>query len=90
MKPLITIALVGLCLVGCITVRATLGMSETDFTRQYKTAEAVKLAQDGDVYKMNLYVQGIYKSKYFYFQEGKLVRVDDGQRRPDVIIQVQQ
>ena len=85
MKKLIFIALVALT--SCKTVYVNLGMPENEFTSKYCMAENVQLSASGDIYRMLMYVNGRRMYKFFYFEQSKLVRVDEGERQPDVVIQ---
>jgi len=86
--PLIALLIVVL-LYSCKTVYVYVGMPENEFQHKYKQAELIEMNSQRHVYRINVYANGIWETKFIYFTEGKLTQVDEGQRQPDVIIQHQ-
>ena len=74
-------------LVSCHTTKFTMGMSVEDFTRQNSNADLVESKPGGwYIYRANTHNSRVNKTMFYYFAYGKLVQVDEGQRRPDVVI----
>jgi hypothetical protein len=85
MKKLIFIALV--FIIGCKAPQFYLGMNELDFKKRNHSAQIVEASQQRTVYKQINYPFGApAKVKFFYFQGGKLIGMDEGTRQPDLII----
>ncbi len=72
---------------SCDAPQFAVGMSEEEFKRKNKV-ELVYADTDQTIYKkVNYPLGGALVVKFFYFQEGKLVRFYQGQQEPDVIIE---
>lgn len=84
MKKLFFIALLFLC--SCHTTQFFLGMSEIEFTSKNHNADLVKAAEGSSIYRCNTHNGHINKTMFYYFRDGKLVQVDEGERVPDFII----
>jgi hypothetical protein len=81
MKKLIYIlplALMFSCM-GMLTVVADLGMTEQEFRRKNMGYDVVELWGNVKVYRVQHSHSEI--PKYVYFEDGKLVRMDEGQMR---------
>ena len=93
MKKLITIIGVSLCLflLSCAAQRQyAIGMSETDFKNQNHHAELVQAAGNVTVYRITKVKWASWDNptKYYYFKNGVLAIIDEGQRTPDVVVQL--
>lgn len=79
----ITIALsLILAIAACKLPSYTIGMSEAEFKSKHKwTAEVVEQTVDHAVYKVQISAidEKRKRYQYFYFDNGKLVRLDEGQ-----------
>jgi hypothetical protein len=83
---LLTIALI--TLFSCKSYPVTLGMSEADFLQHNK----VKLVEAKDhltIYKKQQDAATHFnpETKFYYFRDGKLVEINEGQRTPDIIVE---
>jgi len=75
-------------LASCKAPMYTIGMNEQDFLKHNKVT-AVKQTESISIYKKINYPFGAPAIvKFFYFQNGKLIQVDEGQRAVDYRIQV--
>ena len=80
-KILVSLSLI-LALATCKLPSYTVGLSEADFKAKHKwTAQVSEQTADHAVYKMQTNFQDEKRKryKYFYFENGKLVRQDEGQ-----------
>jgi hypothetical protein len=72
---------------SCKAPRYAMGMSEFAFLANNKV-ETIEQSQHISVYKKVNYPFGAPAvTKFFYFKDGKLVEVNEGERTPDVIIE---
>jgi hypothetical protein len=68
----------------------TIGMTEAQFTSQHKlNLQLVEATARRSVYKRAVSADdnGNFTVMYYYFVDGKLVRMQQDERRPDVIIE---
>jgi len=82
MKKLIATFSIILALAACKLPSYTIGMNEADFKSKHKyTAEVVEQTAEHSVYKVQTSFQDEKRKRYqfFYFENGKLVRLDEGQ-----------
>lgn len=82
MKKFTVIVAFILAVSSCKVPVYTIGMSETEFRSQHKlTAQVVEQTANHAVYKIQTSFQDEKKKRYqfFYFENGKLVRLDEGQ-----------
>jgi hypothetical protein len=87
MKILILTILVLLC-ISCKAPQYTIGMNETDFLK-HNRVEVVKQTPQISIYKKVNYPFGTAPiTKFFYFQNGKLIQVDEGERAPDYNLKI--
>lgn len=64
-----------------------IGMTEEKFLQKNKL-KTVKATERESIYsKTNYPFGGSPQTKFFYFRNGKLVQVDEGVQRPDVIVE---
>lgn len=84
MKKLILIAM--LALASCTTAHYAIGMSESEFLRMNKSASAETQSVSYSVYRLHYHTGRGEGTQFFYFQDGVLVKVDKGVRKPDIII----
>ena len=85
MKKYIFVAL--LFILSCKAPEYVIGMNEQDFLGHNSVA-VVEQTEDHSIYKKTNYpFGGAPITKFFYFSNGKLIRVDIGKRSPDVIIE---
>ena len=89
MKKLTTILFALFILSGCKVPVYTIGMTETEFKAHNRMADVVELTPHRTVYKKpdHFDEKNRMHYKYFYFEDGKLVRLDEGERKPDIIIE---
>lgn len=84
-----TIILIVLIVSSCKAPVYTIGMSEKEFLK-HNRVQAVEQTTTVSVYKKVNYPFGAPAvTKFFYFQNGQLAEVNEGQRQPDIIIQNQ-
>lgn len=62
-----------------------MGMSEGEFKRKNTGERAVYMKDNVTVYKIDP-LEG--SALFYYFKNGVLVKVDEGQRNPDVVVEV--
>lgn len=89
MKLLPALAL--LCLVaasGCKTPQFALGTTEADF-KSKSHPQLVSMNKDMTIYMLSIHKMSEYENIFYYFVDGKLVQVDHGVSKPDVLIQNQ-
>ncbi|MGY3212313.1 hypothetical protein [Mucilaginibacter sp. HD30] len=82
MKKLVVSLSLILALAACKLPSYTIGMSETEFKSKHKwTAQVSEQTADHTVYKVQISLQDEKRKRYqyFYFENGKLVRLDEGQ-----------
>ena len=72
---------------SCKAQSYPIGMPERDFLAKTKSELIEKTAFEAVYRKTNQPFGGDYQIRYFYFQRGVLVRIDQGVRGPDLIIQ---
>ena len=80
-KILVSISLI-LALATCKLPSYTVGLSKADFKAKHKwTAQVSEQTADHTVYKVQTNFQDEKRKRYqyFYFENGKLVRQDEGQ-----------
>jgi len=80
-KIVVSISLI-LALAACKLPSYTIGMSEAEFKSKHKwTAQVSEQTADHTVYKVQTNFQDEKRKRYqyFYFENGKLVRQDEGQ-----------
>ena len=90
MKILSLLAL--LCLLAvyaCKTPSYSLGTTEAEFKAHSRSAKLISMNKDMTVYLLSAHKMSEYENIYYYFVDGKLIQVDHGVRRPDVLIQNQ-
>lgn len=84
----ITLACICLLITSCKAPQYTIGMSESEFLR-HNRVEAVKQTETVSIYKKVNYPFGSQPVvKFFYFSNGKLVQVDQGERAPDYNLKI--
>ena len=75
-------------LVACKAPMYTIGMTEQDFLK-HNNVMAVKQNQEVSIYKkVNYPFGGAPIVKFFYFQYGKLVQMDEGERAVDYNLRI--
>lgn len=63
-------------------------MSETEFKKHNHNAELVSASTNTSIYRISKVVlTWTPGSKFYYFINGLLTKIDEGQTRPDIIIQ---
>ena len=73
---------------GCKTPVYSLGMSENEFTAHYKgVTTLVEKSAERTVYRRESTSMIPKPTMYYYFVNGKLVRIDEGERKPYVIVE---
>ena len=80
-KLTVTLSLI-LALAACKLPSYTIGMSEAEFKSKHKwTAQVTEQTANHTVYKIQTSFQDEKRKhyQYFYFENGKLVRLDEGQ-----------
>ncbi|TSD66424.1 hypothetical protein FFF34_003200 [Inquilinus sp. KBS0705] len=91
MKKLLFLILLSVVIFsGCKLPSYTIGMNETQFKSQNKwTANLVEASAERTVYRIpDTAMPGQPVTyMYYYFVDGKLVRIDQGERQPTVIIE---
>lgn len=91
MKTLSLLALLCLFIISCKAPQFYIGMNELDFQKHNRSAQVIEASEQRTVYKQINYPFGApAKVKFFYFHDGKLFRMDEGVRKPDLSIQVSQ
>ena len=85
MKKIHFVLFLIICLLeACAAPNFILGTSESDFVTKCKRAVIVESSSAGKVYSVG---DGIYTEKrFYYFQNGILIRLDAGVSRPDIRI----
>ena len=72
---------------SCKSTYYYIGMSQSEFLAKNKKAVPRQETVDVSVYEIGRQPFGkAYVQKFFYFENGKLVQVDNGERQPDIII----
>ena len=85
MKNLLLITLLCLMFAACKVPVYDLGMTEREFTAHDKILTmVVEKSAERSVYKRLADANGKYM--FYYFTDGKLTRIDEGERKPDLII----
>ncbi len=90
MKKLLPILLLAAFIAGCKLPTYTLGMTESQFKSQNKwTANLVEASAERTVYRIpdNALPGQPVTYMYYYFVDGKLTRIDQGERQPTVVIE---
>jgi hypothetical protein len=91
MKKLSFILLLTITISSCMvqTRNYNLGMSETEFTSKDKWLISVaEKSTERTVYKkITGQEHNHYTYLYYYFVDGKLVRIDEGEKQPNVVIE---
>lgn len=90
MKKVFFILSLASVLAGCKIPVYTIGMTEAEFTGQHKlNLELVEATAHHSVYKRANSVddKGNQTYMYYYFADGKLVRMQEDEHRADVIIE---
>ncbi|MGY4537016.1 hypothetical protein ACVW0P_001430 [Mucilaginibacter sp. UYNi724] len=86
MKKLLFVVL-ATSLFACSQKTLTLGTSEADFLKQRKNASLVMMSPEMTVYKI---FKGPYNrdrgTRFYYFHDGKLFLIDQGEKRPNIVI----
>jgi len=88
-KHLVGVILLFIMLVttSCKSTYYYIGMSQSEFLAKNKKAVPRKETVEESIYEIGRQPFGkAYVQKFFYFQNGKLVQVDNGERQPDIII----
>ena len=84
--PILSLLLL-LFITSCKTPVYTLGMSEDEFTAHHKAAtDLVEKSAQRTVYRRENRTFIPKPTQYFYFVDGKLVRIDEGERKPYVVL----
>lgn len=88
MKTLPRLAVMAmLCLFSCKAPQYTIGMNEQDFVK-HNRVNVVEQAEHYSIYKKTNYPFGAAPvTKFFYFVDGRMVKMDSGERMPDFIIE---
>ena len=89
MKKLLFFGLLSLSIItGCKTQIYSIGTSEAEFRAHNKGADLIEQTEHTTVYKK--YDHSMFQStgdKYYYFKDGKLVRIDvTGPNTADIVI----
>jgi hypothetical protein len=85
MKKLFVFMLIGI--ISCRAPRFYMGENEEEFLR-HNRVELVKASGRVSIYKkVNYPFGGAPITKFFYFTDGKLSQVDEGERSPDIIVE---
>ncbi len=90
MKKAFLILSLASVLAGCKVPVYTIGMTETEFTAKQKlNLQLVEATAHRSVYKraIDFDDKGKQIFMYYYFSDGKLVRMKEDERRPDVVIE---
>jgi hypothetical protein len=78
-----------LAMCSCSAKRYTMGMSENEFRKHNGGAKLVYQDVNGSVYRITKVVMTTNPgSKFYYFTDGKLTRIDEGQRKADIAIDI--
>jgi hypothetical protein len=73
---------------SCKTPIYSLGTSETEFTAHHKGATTlVEKSAERTVYRRSARTFSSDPDYYYYFVNGKLTRIDEGERKPYVIVE---
>jgi hypothetical protein len=88
MKILTKLAVLALiCFASCKAPMYVMGMNEQEFIK-HNNVNVVEQTEHYAIYKKTNYPFGAPAvTKFFYFVDGKLVRMDTGERMPDFIIE---
>jgi uncharacterized protein YcfL len=94
MKKLFAILLLSFALSGCAVKQYTIGMSETEFTASQKyNLSLVEATQGRSVYKRVVEAdaqrQRVVANMYYYFKEGRLVRMERVEEPKPAIVVVE-
>jgi uncharacterized lipoprotein YajG len=92
MKKLFAILLLSFILSGCAVKQYTIGMSETEFTASQKyNLSLVEATQGRSVYKrvVEADAQRVVANMYYYFKEGRLVRIERVEEPKPAIVVVE-
>lgn len=89
MKSLLTLLLLIVIVSGCSMPQYTLGMTEAEFKAHTKWAELSEASAERTVYKQRSGAEshGYTPYLYYYFVDGKLVRIDEGEQKPAVVVE---
>ena len=92
MKNLLTILLLSIVISGCSIPQYTLGMTEAEFKARKNwtaTTELSEASAERTVYKQRSGPEshGFTPYLYYYFVNGKLVRIDEGEQKPAVVVE---
>ena len=92
MKNLLTILLLSIVISGCSIPQYTLGMTEAEFKARKNwtaTTELSEASAERTVYKQRSgpELHGFTPYLYYYFIDGKLVRIDEGEQKPAVVVE---
>jgi hypothetical protein len=75
-------------IVSCKVPVYSLGMTENEFTAHHKLAtDLVEKSPQRTVYKRGSTGFVAQPTMYYYFVNGKLVRIDEGERKPYVVVE---
>ncbi len=67
-----------------------IGMSENDFRQQLKDEELISSNGDKVIYRViTKGSYGDFAHKFFYFENGKLIRIDEGERNIDFRMKIE-
>jgi len=89
MKKLLLFGVLSISAIGCKTQIYSIGTSETEFRSHNKGANLIEQTEHRTVYKKydHSFLQNV-GDKYYYFVDGKLVRIDvNGPNTTDIVIQ---
>lgn len=86
-NSILLLMLIASVLISCKTAPPTLGMSETDFKKNYKPTliearDTIAIYKVAESWAWHFNPQ----TMFYYFKNGKLVEMNEGQRTPDVIV----
>lgn len=87
-KYIINFIIIVITLQSCATPNFAIGTSEQDFLRMARRAKLESSSVNGTIYKIGDDGMTVF-SKYYYFQNGKLIAINGGERIPDMNIRVQ-
>lgn len=88
MKNLLLLAFLCLSFIACKAPQYSIGMTEQSFLK-YNNVSAVKQTEDISIYKKVNYPFGAPAVvKFFYFRNGKLVQMDQGERSVDYNVKI--
>lgn len=71
---------------GAFRINTEMGMAESEFKRKNTGYRVAEMNNEYTVYRI---MDSMGPDKFVYFQEGKLVKMDEGQFLPNVVIKIE-